>query len=515
MVHEHLKCSDRPEADRLLQDIADYVLATRITDPEAWPMARYCLLDALGCGLLALGYPACSRLIGPIVPGAVLRGGARVPGTGYELDPVQAAFCIGAMVRWLDFNDAFLAAEWTHPSDNLGGILAVADYLGRTGTPQAPSAPPRPQMASRTQPSRDRSVAPGQGGAPLTMRSVLEALIKAYEIEGILALGNSFNRVGLDHVHLVRIATAAVITAMLGGDRDEVISAVSHAFIDGGTLRTYRHAPNTGPRKSWAGGDATSRGVRLALLARQGEMGCPSALTAPIWGFQDALFGRHTLVLARPLGAYVVENILFKVSFPAEIHAQTAAEAAVALHPRVKDRIDQIESIRIATQESAARIIDKVGPLHNPADRDHCLQYVVAVALLKGHLTAEDYEDAAAADPRIDRLRDLMVVKEDSRLSADYLDPEKRSLGNSVQVVFRGGEATEKVTVEYPLGHRRRRAEGIGLLLAKFERNLRSRFSAGEVERILQVCGDQARLEQTPVPEFIALFVREPGQSGP
>jgi 2-methylcitrate dehydratase len=481
MAHTAPEQARRPEPDRLLQEIADYALAARIDSAEAWQTARYCLLDALGCGLLALGYPACSQRIGPVVPGAVLPGGARVPGTGYELDPVQAAFCIGTMVRWLDYNDTWLAAEWGHPSDNLGAVLAVADYLGR------------------------RAAREGQGG--LIVRAVLEGLIKTYEIQGVLALNHGFNRVGLDHVLLVRVASAAVATALLGGTRLEVISAVSNAFIDGGALRTYRHAPNTGPRKSWAAGDATGRAVRLALMARQDEMGYPSALTAPTWGFQDTLFRGKPLTLAQPLGSYVIENILFKVSFPAEFHAQTAVEAALALHPQVKDRLDEIESIRIDTQESAVRIINKTGPLHNPADRDHCLQYMVAVALLKGDLTAEDYEDAAAADPRIDRLRERMVVTEDPRMSREYLDPAKRSIGNAVQVVFRGGRSTEKVTVDYPIGHRRRRAEGVPLLLAKFEKNLRSRLPPRAADRVLEACADQGRLERMPVQEFVALFV--------
>src|SRR4051794_17358004 len=471
----------RAEADQLLQEIADYTPGARIDSAEAWQTARYCLLDALGCGLLALGYPACGKLIGPVVPGATLPGGARVPGTRHELDPVQAAFCVGALVRWLDFNDTWLAAEWGHPSDNLGAILAVADYLGR------------------------RAAREGRDG--MTMRSVLEALIKAYEIQGVLALNHGFNRVGLDHVLLVRIASTAVATWMLGGTREEVVNALSNAFVDGGVLRTYHQAPNTGPRKSWAAGDATSRAVRLALLARQGEMGYPSALTAPTWGFQDALFRGRPLALAQPLGSYVVEHILFKISFPAEFHAQTAVEAAVALHPQVRGRLEEIETIRIETQESALRIIDKTGRLHNPADRDHCLQYMVAVALLKGGLTAEDYEDAAAADPRIDWLRGRTVVAEDPRFSADYLDPVKRSIGNSVQLVFRGGQASAKVTVEYPIGHRRRRAEGVPLLLAKFERNLRTRLAPRAADRVLESCADPARLERMPVQEFVALFV--------
>jgi 2-methylcitrate dehydratase len=479
----HAKPEQAPGAryDRLLQEIADYALGGRIESAEAWQTARYCLLDALGCGLLALGYPPCSKLIGPVVPEAVMPGGARVPGTGYELDPVQAAFCIGAMVRWLDFNDTWLAAEWGHPSDNLGAVLAVADYLAR------------------------RAAREGRPG--LTMRSALEGLIKTYEIQGVLALNHGFNRVGLDHVLLVRIASTAVAAALLGCSRAEVINAVSNAFLDGGALRTYRHAPNTGSRKSWAAGDATSRAVRLALMARLGEMGYPSALTAKTWGFQDVLFRGQPLVLAQPFGSYVMENILFKISFPAEFHAQTAVEAAFALHPQVKDRLEEIETVRIETQESAVRIIDKTGPLHNPADRDHCLQYMVAVGLLKGRLTAADYEDAAAADPRIDWLRSRMVVTEDPRMSADYLDPSKRSIGNAVQVVFRGGRSTEKVTVDYPIGHRRRRAEAIPLLLAKFEENVRSRLSPPAVERILAGCADQQRLERMPVQEFVSLFV--------
>jgi len=475
----------RAAPDVLLQELADYVLTARIDSAEAWETARYCTLDALGCGLLALNYPACSKLIGPVVPGATLPGGARVPGTGLELDPVQAAFCVGAMVRWLDFNDTWLAAEWGHPSDNLGAILAVADYLGR------------------------RAAKDGRPGP--AMRTVLEAMIKAYEVQGVLALNHAFNRVGLDHVLLVRIASTAVAAWLLGGSRDEVINALSNAFIDGGALRTYRHAPNTGSRKSWAAGDATSRAVRLALLARQGEMGYPSAVTAPTWGFQDVLFRGQPLALAQPLSSYVMEHVLFKISFPAEFHAQTAVEAAFALHPQVKDRLDEIETIRIETQESAVRIIDKTGKLTNPADRDHCLQYMVAVGLLKGTLTAADYEDAAAADPRIDWLRSRMVVVEDPRFTKDYLDPAKRSIGNSVQVVFRDGRATEKVTVEYPVGHRRRRAEGVPLLWEKFGRNLRTRLGPAAVDRILTATADQARLEQMPVTEFVGLFVQELG----
>lgn len=471
--------SIRPAPDPLLQNIADYVLATdRITSDEAYDTARLCLMDTLGCGLLALNYPACVKLLGPIVPGATMPGrGARVPGTSHELDPVQAAFNIGAMIRWLDFNDTWLAAEWGHPSDNLGGILAVADYQAR-------------------------------GGENLTIRDVLTAMIQAHEIQGVLALENSFNRVGLDHVLLVRIASTAVITRMLGGSRDQIIDALSNAFIDGGALRTYRHAPNTGSRKSWAAGDATSRAVRHALFAIKGEMGYPSALTAKTWGFQDVLFrGKPVVIPAQGFGSYVMEQVLFKISFPAEFHAQTAVEAAIALHPHVATRLDDIENILIETQESGKRIIDKTGPLNNPADRDHCIQYMVAVPLLKGSLTAEDYEDSAAADPRIDALRAKMDVVENSQFTRDYLDPAKRSIGNTVQVKFRDGSATERVTVEYPIGHRRRRMEGIPVLLSKFEKNLRGRIPESNADAILKLCSERKALETTSVQEFVDLFV--------
>ncbi len=426
----------RPAPDPLLTTIADYVLSFDApAGSEAMETARLCLMDSLGCAMLALGFPACTKLLGPVVPGAGVPGGARVPGTRYELDPVRAAFNIGAMIRWLDYNDTWLAAEWGHPSDNLGGILAVADYLGRQG--------------------RD-----------IRIRDVLRRMVQTYEIQGVLALDNSFNRVGLDHVLLVRIATAAVAAAMLGGGRDEVVNALSNAWIDGGALRTYRHAPNTGPRKSWAAGDATSRGVWLALHSLRDETSCPSALSAKHWGFQDVLFRSREVMLSRPLGSYVMENILFKVSYPAEFHAQTAVEAAVQLHPAVKEQPDTVERIEMETQEAGKRIIDKTGPLSNPADRDHCLQYMVAVALLKGSLTAGDYEDEAAADPRIDELREKMSVVENERFTRDYLDPEKRSIANAVRVFFYDGAATERVEVQYPLGHRRRRAEGVPLLRA-------------------------------------------------
>lgn len=479
MSHHDLTSAVRPEPDALLQQIADYTLATdRITSEEALETARLCLIDSLGCGLLALNYPACLKMLGPVVPGATLPGrGARVPGTSFELEPVQAAFNIGAMIRWLDFNDTWLAAEWGHPSDNLGGILAVADYLSR-------------------------------GGSPLTMRSVLVAMTQAYEIQGVLALENSFNRVGLDHVLLVRIASTAVVTRLLGGTRDQIINALSHAFIDGGALRTYRHAPNTGSRKSWAAGDATSRAVRHAFFALRGEMGYPSALTAPIWGFQDVLFkGKPVSVPPAGFGTYVMEHILFKISFPAEFHAQTAVEAAIILHPQVVGRLNEIERIEIATQESGKRIIDKTGPLSNPADRDHCLQYMVAVPLIKGTLTAEDYEDDIAADPRVDMLRTRMEISENPDFTRDYLDPAKRSIGNSVQVFFRDGTCTERVTVEYPIGHRRRRQEGIPPLLEKFATNLRHRFPAAQTDAILAACENRAELETTRVDDFMSLFV--------
>ena len=482
MSAHDLRSAQRPDPDPALLDIADYVLGTDFApSAEAMQTARYCLMDTLGCGLLALSYPACTKLLGPIVPGATTPGGARVPGTSYELDPVQAAFNIGTMVRWLDYNDTWLAAEWGHPSDNLGAIIALADWLSR----QARAA----------------------GRAPLTMRDVLTAMIQGHEIQGVLALDNSFNRVGLDHVLLVRIASTAVATAMLGGSRDEVVNALSNAFLDGGALRTYRHAPNTGSRKSWAAGDATSRAVRLALLALRGEMGYPSALSAPQWGFQDVLFRGQPLRRTQPYGSYVMENILFKISFPAEFHAQTAVEAALALHPRVCDRLDAIEKVVVETQEAGVRIIDKTGPLANPADRDHCIQYMVAVPLIFGRLGADDYEDAVAKDPRIDALRAKMVVAENPEFSRNYLDAAKRSIGNAVQVFFRDGTRSERVAVEYPIGHRRRRAEGIPLLVEKFEHNLATRLSPKQCSTLNMLCADQARLEAVPVDEFMALTV--------
>jgi 2-methylcitrate dehydratase len=483
MSHSNLNTATRPEPDAVLEQIADYTLAAgKITSAEAIDTARLCFMDTLGCGLLALSYPACLKMLGPIVRGATMPGGARVPGTSYELDPIQTAFNIGAMVRWLDFNDTWLAAEWGHPSDNLGAILAVSDYL-----------------------SRNRH---SGGEPPLTIRDVLVAMVQAHEIQGVLALENAFNRVGLDHVLLVRVASTAVATRLLGGTRDDVINALSNAFIDGGCLRTYRHAPNTGSRKSWAAGDATSRAVRLALNALRGEMGYPTALTARTWGFNDVVLrGNPLRVPPQGFGCYVMENALFKIAFPAEFHAQTAVEAALKLHPQAAQRLDQIQRIVIETQESGKRIIDKTGPLHNPADRDHCLQYMVAVPLILGRLTANDYEDEAARDPRIDALRAKMEVVENKQFTADYLDPSKRSIGNSVQVFFKDGTQTGRVAVEYPVGHRRRRQEGVPLLLEKFERNLRGRIPPRNAGAILALCADPAQLAATPVHRLMDLLV--------
>ena len=476
-----LKDATRPAPDRILVEIADYVCNTRKLSEEALNTARYCLMDTLGCGLQALTYPQCTKLMGPVVPGATMTGGARVPGTSYELDPVAAAFNIGCMIRWLDFNDTWLAAEWGHPSDNLGGILATADYLSR------------------------RNVA--EGKAPLTVADVLRGMVMAHEIQGVLALENSFNRVGLDHVLLVRVASTAVVTRMLGGSREDVITALTHAWADGGALRTYRHAPNAGSRKSWAAGDATSRAVLLALRTLRGEMDIPSILTAKLWGFQDRLFGGKDIVLARKLGSYVMENVLFKISFPAEFHAQTAAECAMQLHPQVKDRLDQVKKITIRTHESAIRIIDKKGKLANFADRDHCIQYMTAVPLIFGRLEASDYEDAVASDPRIDALREKMVCVEDKQFSKDYLDPEKRSIANGITVEFKDGTKLKEVVVEYPIGHRRRRKEGIPVLVEKFRRNLAMKLAPRKAGAIVALCEDRKQLEATPVQDFVGLFV--------
>ncbi len=475
------RSAERADWDKALVDIADYVCNYEVESDLALETAHYCLMDTLACGFQALDYPACTKLLGPVVPGATLAGGARVPGTSYELDPVIAAFNIGAMNRWLDFNDTWLAAEWGHPSDNLGGILAVADYLSRQ--------------------------ARAKGEEPLKMLDVLKTAVMAHEIQGCLALENSYNRVGLDHVLLVRVATTAVVTRMLGGDRDTVLNAVSNAWIDGCSLRTYRHAPNTGSRKSWAAGDATSRAVRLALIAMTGEMGYPSALTAATWGYYDVLFKGNEFRFQRPYGSYVMENILFKISFPAEFHAQTAVEAAMTLHPAVAERLDEVKEVVIETQEPGVRIIDKTGPLDNPADRDHCIQYMTAIPLIFGRLTAADYEDDVASDPRVDGLRDKMTVKENTRYTEDYYAADKRYIGNAVQVFFNDGSATERVEVEFPIGHRRRREEGIPVLVAKFRDSLRGKLSDAQFEALDELCGDQSRLEQTPVQDFMALLV--------
>ncbi|MCD0496234.1 bifunctional 2-methylcitrate dehydratase/aconitate hydratase [Achromobacter spanius] len=473
----------RPDPDQVLVDIADYVLNYEITSSLAYETARNCLIDTLGCGLEALEYPACKKLLGPIVPGTVVPNGAKVPGTPFQLDPVQAAFNIGTMIRWLDFNDTWLAAEWGHPSDNLGGILATADWLSRTAV--------------------------AAGKPPLTMRDVLTGMIKAHEIQGCIALENSFNKVGLDHVVLVKVASTAVVAQMLGLDRDEVINAVSLAWVDGQSLRTYRHAPNTGSRKSWAAGDATSRAVRLALIAKTGEMGYPSVLSAKTWGFYDVLFKGQPFKFQRPYGSYVMENVLFKISFPAEFHSQTAVECAMDIHAKLNalgKSADDIKAITIRTHEACIRIIDKKGPLNNPADRDHCIQYMVAVPVLFGRLTAADYEDDVARDPRIDILRDKIVCVEDPAYTRDYHDPNKRSIANALTVEFKDGSKLDEIVCEYPIGHKRRRADGIPLLEAKFRTNLARMLSAKQQRRILEVSLDQKALESMPVHEYVDLY---------
>lgn len=465
--------------DQLFVDIADYIHDHEITSELAYETARWCLMDSLGCGILALNYPQCRNMLGPIVPGAELKGGCRVPGTPLELDPVKAAFDIGTQVRWLDFNDTWLAAEWGHPSDNLGAILAVADYQSRVG------------------------------GQTVTVRDILTAMIKAHEIQGVLALKNSFNRVGLDHVLLVRIASTAVAAKMLGCDKAQTMNAISNAWIDGGALRTYRHSPNTGSRKSWAAGDATSRAVRLALIAKSGEMGYDTAMTAPQWGFQDVLFKGQEVVLSRKLDAYVMENILFKISFPAEFHAQTAVECALQLHDAVKDRLQEVERVEMQTQEPGVRIIDKKGPLNNYADRDHCLQYMAAVGLIFGELTADHYEDSVASDPRIDALRERMVVSENESYTVDYYDEEKRAIPNSIQVFFNDGTSTPKIEVHYPIGHRRRREEGIPVLQAKFARNLATQFEASSCESIVASYADLAEFDAMSAEDFMGSMVKQ------
>ncbi|MBK6396586.1 MAG: bifunctional 2-methylcitrate dehydratase/aconitate hydratase [Betaproteobacteria bacterium] len=475
----------RPKPDQVLVDIVDYVTKYKIKGDLAYETARNCLIDTLGCGFEALSYPACNKLLGPIVPGTVVPNGAKVPGTPHQLDPVQAAFNLGAMIRWLDFNDTWLAAEWGHPSDNLGGILATADWLSRNAV--------------------------AAGGKPLVMRDVLTAMIKAHEIQGCIALENSFNKVGLDHVVLVKVASTAVVAQMMGLTRDEIVNAVSLAWVDGQSLRTYRHAPNTGSRKSWAAGDATSRAVRLALIAKTGEMGYPSVLSAKTWGFYDVLFKGKPFKFQRPYGSYVMENVLFKISFPAEFHSQTAVEAAMTLHQelaRLGRSAEDVKKITIRTHEACIRIIDKKGPLDNPADRDHCIQYMVAVPLIFGRLTAADYEDAIAKDPRIDALREKIVCVEDPRFTKDYHDPDKRSIANALTVELGDGKKLKEVVVEYPIGHKRRRKDGIPLLVDKFKVNLARVFPAKQIAAILDVSLDQKKLEAMPVHEYVDLMVR-------
>ncbi|AOE49600.1 bifunctional 2-methylcitrate dehydratase/aconitate hydratase [Kangiella sediminilitoris] len=480
-MSSNVESNVRPQPDEELVAIAEYVADYVVDSEEAMETARYCLMDTLGCGLLALRYPECTKHLGPIVPNTLVPNGARVPGTQFEMDPIKAAFDIGCMIRWLDFNDTWLAAEWGHPSDNLGAILAVADFLSR------------------------QSVA--EGHKPLTMQVVLEAMVKAHEIQGVLALDNSFNRVGLDHVILVKVASTAVVTHMMGGDKEDIIDAVSQAFVDGQSLRTYRHSPNAGSRKSWAAGDATSRAVRLAMITLTGEMGYPGALTAKQWGFYDVSFKGKPFSFQRDYGSYVMENILFKISYPAEFHGQTAVEAATELHKEVSNKIKDIERIELTTHESAIRIISKEGELYNPADRDHCIQYMIACGLLFGDLTAEHYEDDVAADERIDELRNKIEVQENKQWSEDYHDPSKRSIANAVQVFFKDGSATDKITVEYPLGHRRRREEGIPVLINKFKKNVMTRFPKRHADDIINLLMNPKRLNNTPVHEFMSLMM--------
>lgn len=464
------------QSDEELTSIADYVHDVKTFSPEILETARYCLADALGCAVLSLQFKECVKLLGPVVPGTIVPKGSRVPGTEFVLDPIRAAFNIGTMIRWLDYNDTWLAAEWGHPSDNIGGLLAIGDYISQTGS-------------------------------PILMRDLLIAIVKAYEIQGNIALHNSFNRIGLDHVILVKVATAAVVAGLLGLSKNQIIDTLSHAWVDAGPLRTYRHKPNTGSRKSWAAGDATSRGVMFALMVEKGEMGYPTALTAKQWGFYDVLFKGNPFKFSQPFGSYVMENILFKIAFPAEFHAQTAVEAAFKLHGTAINRLQDIERIEIQTHEAAIRIIDKKGKLNNPADRDHCLQYMVAVGLLHGHLTAEHYENEFAQDPRIDLLREKMVVSENKEFSHDYLDPDKRSISNAVQIFFSDGTSSEKILIEYPLGHRKRRQEAIPLLMKKLKNNLETHYDSEHVAKLMNLLQDQKELEQMPVQTFVNMWV--------
>ena len=469
----------RPNPDDLILKIANYVHDYEIKNDEAINTAKYCLMDTIGCGLLALTFPECKSLLGPHVEGTEVPNGVRVLGTNYKLDPIKAAWDNGAIIRWLDFNDTWLAAEWGHPSDNLGGILSACDYI------------------SQNFPEKK-----------ITVKEIIFSMIKAHEIQGVMALENSFNRVGLDHVLLVKIASVAVISVILGLNKEQTIDALSQAFVDGQSLRTYRHAPNAGPRKSWAAGDATSRAMQLVWLTKKGQIGYPSAITAPTWGFQDVLFKGKNLVLKQEFESYVMENVLFKISFPAEFHAQTAVEAAVKLHPSIKDKFDEIEKIKIITHESAIRIISKEGKLNNPADRDHCLQYMIAVGLLKGNLVAEDYEDDVASDPLLDQLREKMEIEENKKFSEDYLDPAKRSIANSLQIFFKDGTSTDVEEVHYPIGHKNRRSEGIPILINKFERNLNTQFSNQHASEIMSLFEDDERLFNLPVSEFVDFFVK-------
>ena len=470
----------RPGYDSVISEIANYVINFEIESDLALDTARNCLIDTIGCGLLALKFPACTKMLGPVVEGTSVPFGVRVPGTNFKLDPIKGAFDIGCAIRWLDYNDTWLAAEWGHPSDNLGAILSITDFISQ-------------QKISK-------------GEDPLTMRTVLEAMIMTHEIQGVLALKNSFNKVGLDHVVLVKVASTALVTKLMGGTKDQIMDAVSQAWVDGQSLRTYRHAPNAGSRKSWAAGDATSRAIRLAMITLSGEMGYPGALSAPVWGFEDVLFDGKQISLPQKFGTYVMENILFKISFPAEFHAQTAVEAAVTLHPEIIERLDDVKTVNITTHDSAIRIISKEGELNNPADRDHCLQYMVAIGLLKGNLIAEDYEDDIASDPRIDTLRKKMVINEDKRYSDEYHEADKRSIANKIQIHFNDGSSTEEIEVEYPIGHKRRREEGIPVLEQKFKNNLEITYDSDKCEEIYQLCIDQEKLESTSVTDFQELF---------
>lgn len=479
-MSSHITKSNQP-FDQEMQDIVDYALNYEVKSELAYKTAWSGLLDTVGCGLEALEYQACTKLLGPLVPGTKVENGVRVPGTNFELDVVQGAFNIGTAIRWLDFNDTWLAAEWGHPSDNLGAILAVADWLNRSGQKK------------------------------LTVKDVLTAMIKAHEIQGCIALENSFNKVGLDHVILVKVASTAVVCQMMGLTRDETLNAISLAWVDGQSLRTYRHFPNAGSRKSWAAGDATARAVRLALMAKLGEMGYPSALTAKTWGFYDVSFKGNHFKFQRPYGTYVMENVLFKISFPAEFHSQTACEAAFTLHSWMKangKNSDDIKKVTIRTHEACIRIIDKKGPLNNPADRDHCVQYMVAVPLIFGRLTAKDYEDDIAADPRIDALREKIICVEDTNFTADYHDPEKRSIANAIAIEFNDGSKSDEIVVEYPVGHKRRREEGLPLLVAKYKTNLRRIFNQDQVTKIEEATLNYDQLVLMPADDFLALYVK-------